>query len=324
MYKLPVHGPLSTFLRDGGGNKAALTADIRLFIMGGLARAIVVLHNDGHCRAGCSFFHRDIQSDNIYLTEHFTPQLMDCGLSKFVPINNDSTFTTTLMMNDSPATHAYMDPKFLENAKTNPYSYQSAYDVYSIGVVMVELIVGCLIVSERSMHGTKNSEVFRHCVKESDGNPVPSRFDELKKSADTIQWSHKSLDLVCDAAICCTKPVAYERISTKHLLLQLQEAILHSGDVGHNSDKYNCAECWCFVCGCHKSSRICNQGHAVCPRCIEDNIYLGLSYRCQQVCPLKGCRSSDDYLFGYISCEVYDLYLANRDPRKKSERKSVL
>jgi serine/threonine protein kinase len=91
-------------------------------------------------------FHRDIQSANIYLTENFTAQLMDSGLARFVP-SDTNTSSTMLVMNDSPRTHVYMDPKFLENSNSSlRYSYEAAYDVYSVGVVMMEIIVGCLIV----------------------------------------------------------------------------------------------------------------------------------------------------------------------------------
>ena len=317
VYDLPVNGPLSAFLRDGG-NKAVLTADVRLSIICGLARAVHVLHNDG--RAGSSFFHRDIQSENIYLTKHYKAQLMDCGLAKFVPTDS-STSTTMLVMNYPPATHVYMDPKFLENANTNPYSYQASYDVYSMGVVMVELIVGCLIVGQPSKHGTKNSDVFRCCIEEMDGNPIPNRLDELKKRAEILNWSRKSLDLVCDVAICCTKPATTGRMTTKHVLLQLKEAIHNSGHNLLDSEMYNCEECLCFVCGYHKASRTCSKGHKVCPSCIEDNIEFGLSGNCQHVCPLKKCRSSDDYIYGYISCEAYDRYLALRDPQETYRRK---
>jgi serine/threonine protein kinase len=303
VYDLPVKGPLSAFLRDGG-KKAALTADARLSIMYGLVNAIHILHHDDG--TGSSSFHRDIQSANIYLTENFTAQLMDSGLARFVPTDTN-TSSTMLVMNDSPRTHVYMDPKFLENANSSlRYSYEAAYDVYSVGVVMMEIIVGCLF--------TENSDVLRRCVEEMDGNFVPTRLDELKKSADTINWNQKTLDLVCDAAICCTKPTTDGRITAKNLLLTLRAGMLDASSKGRNLDKYNCEERPCSVCYNYNSSRTCNKGHEVCPNCIESTILRGLPFQSRQACPMEDCRSSGDYLYGYISWDVFDLYLANQDP----------
>ncbi len=245
---------------------------------------------------------------------------MDCGLSKFAPIDNNPS-TTMLVMNYSPNSLVYMDPKFLENTNTSlQYSYQADYDVYSIGVVMVELIVGFLIERQTSKHETKNSFVFHHCVEEMAGNPLPNRLEELKKNADSIHWNPKALDLVCDAAIGCMKPTAVGRNTTKNLLLTLREAAF-----GCDTDEYHdCEERECLVCLYNNSNRTCNYGHAVCPRCIERQIQRGFAWKSQQVCPMRNCQSSDDYLYGYISFEVFDLYMVNRYPQKTFENNSVM
>jgi serine/threonine protein kinase len=50
-----------------------------------LTAAVHCLHNGGN-------FHRDIQSANIWLSDDYTAQLMDCGLAKFVPIISNAAF----------------------------------------------------------------------------------------------------------------------------------------------------------------------------------------------------------------------------------------
>jgi hypothetical protein len=274
VYDLPVNGPLSAFLRDGG-NKAALTADVRLLIMCGLARAVHVLHNDG-C-SGSSFFHRDIQSENIYLTKDYKAQLMDCGLAKFVPIDS-STSTTMLVMNYPPATHVYTDPKFWENANTNPYSYQAAYDVYSIGVVLVELIVGCLIRGESHI-------------------PVPTNWEDLKSSAESdIGWSEDSLIIVCKAALGCMKAID-NRITTKHLVSQLHKSIA-------SARKEKRQQRACSMCNFEGIHQECNKGHFICSSCLETEIGTDPS-KSEPSCPMKDCTSSPFYLYGYIANGTY-------------------
>ena len=146
VYEHTANGSLDGFLRDDG-KRSRLTADIRLSIMFELARAVHFLHTGG-CD-GYRLFHRDIKSANICLAEDYTARLIDCGLAKLVPIDTNTSTTSSVRCSSGFSifgTPGYMCPEYATNRiKRRRYSYKAACDVYSIGVVMVELILGCLI-----------------------------------------------------------------------------------------------------------------------------------------------------------------------------------
>jgi serine/threonine-protein kinase PBS1 len=88
VYEYAIQGSLDGFFNDAG-MRARLPADKRLSIMYELARAVHFLHS-----GGCDdwkVFHRDIKSANICLAEDFTARLIDCGLAKFVPDENNAS-----------------------------------------------------------------------------------------------------------------------------------------------------------------------------------------------------------------------------------------
>jgi serine/threonine protein kinase len=211
------------------------------------ARAVKFLHNGG--LSGFKLFHRDIQSANIYLTNDYNARLMDCGLARLLPIDN-STSMTAKVMNYFPdrqvfGTPGYMSPEYEQCADSS--LYEAAYDVYSVGVVMMELILGCSINSRRSRGQTEDFDESRRCVEERQGNRFPNtleelkkrrcveerqgnRFpntlEELKKQADAcIQWNPKSLDLICKAALLCVTPTNLGSMTINDLVSQLSDAI---------------------------------------------------------------------------------------------------
>jgi tRNA A-37 threonylcarbamoyl transferase component Bud32 len=78
--------------------------------------------------------HRDIKPENVMISEHGQVKLMDFGISKLVS-HTQLTGTSVVM-----GTPHYMSPEQLrDSAKVDPRS-----DVYSVGVVMYEILTGNL------------------------------------------------------------------------------------------------------------------------------------------------------------------------------------
>ncbi|XP_039122912.1 proline-rich receptor-like protein kinase PERK13 [Dioscorea cayenensis subsp. rotundata] len=100
----------------------------RLRIAIGSARGLSYLHEDCHPR----IIHRDIKSANILLDESFEAQVADFGLARFA--NDDShTHVSTRVM----GTFGYLAPEYATSGKLTDKS-----DVFSFGVVLLELITG--------------------------------------------------------------------------------------------------------------------------------------------------------------------------------------
>ncbi|PRQ53165.1 putative protein kinase RLK-Pelle-PERK-1 family [Rosa chinensis] len=99
----------------------------RVKVAAGAARGIAYLHEDCHPR----IIHRDIKSSNILLDSNFEAQVADFGLAKLALDTN--THVTTRVM----GTFGYMAPEYATSGKLTDKS-----DVYSYGVVLLELITG--------------------------------------------------------------------------------------------------------------------------------------------------------------------------------------
>lgn len=112
-------------LHDEG--RPVLEWSTRVKIAAGAARGIAYLHEDCHPR----IIHRDIKSSNILLDNNFEARVSDFGLAKLALDAN--THVTTRVM----GTFGYMAPEYAYSGKLTEKS-----DVFSFGVVLLELITG--------------------------------------------------------------------------------------------------------------------------------------------------------------------------------------
>ena len=229
VYEYAAYGSLDGFLRDDG-NRARLPAVLRLSIMFELTRAVHFLHTGG-CK-GFVVCHRDIKSANICLTEDFTARIIDCGLAKFVCEAETAVrgSVTPSIINSSGGnafgTPGYICPMYARGG----CPFMASCDVYSIGVVMVELILGCLNGGQSTRNGKKFSNVFERYIKDKFDEPVTHGWKRLVHDADpSIIWKPESLRCVCKTAVACMASSAYKRLSTHDLLPRLSTAIsLHT------------------------------------------------------------------------------------------------
>ncbi|KAL3818156.1 hypothetical protein ACJIZ3_004061 [Penstemon smallii] len=91
------------------------------------ARAIAYLHHD--CKP--PILHLNIKSTNILLDENFTAKLSDYGLEKLLPLLDSYGFRK---IHNSVG---YIAPELAESSR-----YSDKCDVYSFGVILLELITG--------------------------------------------------------------------------------------------------------------------------------------------------------------------------------------
>ena len=130
-----------------------------------------------------------------------------------------------------------MCPEYLNNKDAN--HYEAAYDVYSIGMVMVELILGRLIGDCDSSSANHASEFLDMLLRNSsleceEGNQIMTCCEWLKEHADpSIVWDAECLDRVCKAAIGCLRPITptggrmtmEELVNTTREIIQLDFVI---------------------------------------------------------------------------------------------------
>lgn len=126
VYELVPNGSVESHLH-GADKIASLSWCARMKIALGAARGLAYLHEDSSPRV----IHRDFKSSNILLENDFTPKVSDFGLAR-TALDGHKHISTHVM-----GTFGYLAPEY---AMTGHLLVKS--DVYSYGVVLLELLTG--------------------------------------------------------------------------------------------------------------------------------------------------------------------------------------
>ncbi|KAM3336733.1 hypothetical protein ACQJBY_030637 [Aegilops geniculata] len=111
---------------------------MRLRIALGSSRGILYLHTE----ADPPIFHRDIKASNILLDAKFVAKVADFGLSRLAPLPDTEGSAPGHVSTVVKGTPGYLDPEYFLTHKLTDKS-----DVYSLGVVFLELLTGMQPIS---------------------------------------------------------------------------------------------------------------------------------------------------------------------------------
>ncbi|XP_031094745.1 receptor-like serine/threonine-protein kinase ALE2 isoform X2 [Ipomoea triloba] len=128
VYELIPNGSVESHLHGVDKETAPLDWNARVKIALGAARGLAYLHEDSSPRV----IHRDFKSSNILLEHDFTPKVSDFGLARTAFDEENRHISTRVM-----GTFGYVAPEY---AMTGHLLVKS--DVYSYGVVLLELLTG--------------------------------------------------------------------------------------------------------------------------------------------------------------------------------------
>ncbi|KAL6967850.1 hypothetical protein U1Q18_033660 [Sarracenia purpurea var. burkii] len=131
VYEFMSNGTLRDHL--SGKSKDPPSFAMRLRIALGSAKGILYLHTE----ADPPIFHRDIKASNILLDSRFTAKVADFGLSRLAPVPDIEGATPAHVSTVVKGTPGYLDPEYFLTHKLTDKS-----DVYSLGVVFLELLTG--------------------------------------------------------------------------------------------------------------------------------------------------------------------------------------
>ncbi|KAG6503963.1 inactive protein kinase SELMODRAFT_444075-like isoform X1 [Zingiber officinale] len=126
VYEYVCNGSLDTHLY--GQERDPLEWAARQKIAVGAARGLRYLHEE--CRVGC-IVHRDMRPNNILLTHDFEPMVGDFGLARWQPHGDLGVETRVI------GTIGYLAPEYAQSGQITEKA-----DVFSFGVVLLELITG--------------------------------------------------------------------------------------------------------------------------------------------------------------------------------------
>ncbi|PSS36428.1 Receptor-like serine/threonine-protein kinase [Actinidia chinensis var. chinensis] len=142
LYELIPNGSVESHLHGVDKETTPLDWGARMKIALGAARGLAYLHEDSSPRV----IHRDFKSSNILLEHDFTPKVSDFGLAR-TALEEKSRHISTRVM----GTFGYVAPEY---AMTGHLLVKS--DVYSYGVVLLELLTGRKPVDMSQPPGQEN------------------------------------------------------------------------------------------------------------------------------------------------------------------------
>lgn len=142
LYELIPNGSVESHLHGVDKEISPLDWNARMKIALGAARGLAYLHEDSSPRV----IHRDFKSSNILLEHDFTPKVSDFGLARSALDEGNRHISTRVM-----GTFGYVAPEY---AMTGHLLVKS--DVYSYGVVLLELLTGRKPVDMSQPPGQEN------------------------------------------------------------------------------------------------------------------------------------------------------------------------
>lgn len=142
VYEYMPLGSLEDHLHDPSPDKPRLDWNTRMKIAAGAAKGLEHLHD----KTNPPVIYRDLKCSNILLGEGYHPKLSDFGLAKLGPVG-DKTHVSTRVM----GTYGYCAPEY---AMTGQLTLKS--DVYSYGVVLLEIITGRRAIDNTRAAGEQN------------------------------------------------------------------------------------------------------------------------------------------------------------------------
>ncbi|KAM1741550.1 hypothetical protein ACFX13_011755 [Malus domestica] len=199
VYELCQNGNLSEWLF---GKDKNLPWRTRLELAIDSARGLWFLHT---YPGGC-IVHRDIKPTNILIDENFQAKLSDFGLSKVMDLGQSH------VSSEVRGTFGYVDPEYRKNHRVN-----ASGDVYSFGIVLLQLISGRRVINLNSNKPMPLSKMARALTKGGD----VTEFADPKLN---WEYSVEAFDLVFNLALSCTG-LKLQRPSMEQVVSKLERAL---------------------------------------------------------------------------------------------------
>ncbi|CAA6675745.1 unnamed protein product [Spirodela intermedia] len=157
-----------------------------------------------HCGCKPPIVHRDVKPSNILLNENFEVKLADFGLSRAFT-NEEATHISTLIA----GTPGYLDPEYFRTNRLNEKT-----DVYSFGIVLLELVTGKPPIGNDS----QRTHTTRHVQSRLERGDIADIADQRMQGYYDVNSIWKVLEI----AMSCTSRSSGERPTISTVVIQLK------------------------------------------------------------------------------------------------------
>ncbi|XP_056171475.1 wall-associated receptor kinase-like 1 [Syzygium oleosum] len=221
VYEFIPNGTLYKYLHDPNED-LLISWDTRLRIATEIAEALSYLH----LAASIPIYHRDIKSTNILLDEKHRAKVADFGISKSV--SPDETHVTTLVR----GTFGYLDPEYF---RTGHFTDKS--DVYSLGVVLVELLTGQMPICQLREEGRSLADYFINSMEQN------CLFD-IADARVMKEGKKEEITAVANLTRRCLSSIGWKRPTMKEVAMELEgiRKLRSSLSFQQNQEKIKVAE----------------------------------------------------------------------------------
>ncbi|GLT98572.1 hypothetical protein SLE2022_160720 [Rubroshorea leprosula] len=186
-----------------GKGRPTMDWPTRMKIALGSAKGLAYLHEDCHPK----IIHRDIKGANILLDFKFEAKVADFGLAKFC--SDVNTHVSTRVM----GTFGYMAPEYASSGKLTDKS-----DVFSFGVMLLELITGHRPVNPSSMNDSLVDWARARLTRALDDK----NFDSLADPRLQNEYNHNEMARMVACAAACVRHSARIRPRMSQIVRALE------------------------------------------------------------------------------------------------------
>lgn len=206
IYEYMPNGSLAEALHGKGSSCSSnLLADwvSRYNIAVGIAQGLCYLHHDCFPLV----VHRDVKSNNILLDSNLDARVADFGLAKIIE--------TTASMSMVAGSYGYIAPEYAYTLNVDEKS-----DIYSFGVVLMELLTGRKPVDPEFGEAVNIVEWVRDKIRTKEGM-VQALDSNIGAMCNHVQ---EEMILVLRIALLCTSKLPRDRPSMRDVVTMLAEA----------------------------------------------------------------------------------------------------
>ncbi|KAL6604871.1 hypothetical protein ACP70R_042815 [Stipagrostis hirtigluma subsp. patula] len=200
-YEYMAKGSLDRWIFQNNEESTPLDWDTRFSIALGTAKGLAYLHQD--CES--KIIHCDIKPENVLLDENFLAKVSDFGLAKLMTREQSHVFTTLR------GTRGYLAPEWLTN-----YAISEKSDVYSYGMVLLEIISGRK--SFDPVEGSEKAHFPSYAFKKLEEGDLHDIYDAKLKYND----KDDRVEIAIKVALWCIQEDFYQRPSMSKVVQMLE------------------------------------------------------------------------------------------------------